>query len=274
MIAKKGWIVIVLTLVISSTFATCATAKGPHGQAGKSNIAHLYLYEKDPDSWDIIEEGSWGKMKYELSGETFDFVFNGHNLTPFENYTLIYYPDPWPGYGLICLGSDSACENGSVHIAEKVDTGSLPIGDDTNEGAKIWLVLSSDVDCDSQQMIGWNPESYLFEYELIHFEDTDEERVDLASVDDESEESEDNEAGSEPEEAEDESQPDESEGDGEKVLSSIENKADPGKKMKFEQNNEKLREIFSNLITRMIEKGKEGTPPGVQRIFNLLSPQR
>ena len=193
MMAKKGWIVIVLTLVISSTFATCVTAKGPHGQAGKSNIAHLYLYEKDPISWNITENGSWGKMKYELSGETFDFVFNGHNLTPFENYTLIYYPNPWPGDGLICLGSDMVCEEGNVHIAEKVNTGSLPLKSDDNyeNGSKIWLVLSSDVDCDLQKMIGWTPESYLFEYELIEFTDTDERSYETEGVDDEPKESED-----------------------------------------------------------------------------------
>ena len=44
---------------------------------------------------------------------------------------------------------------------------------DANDGAKIWLVLSEDVDCDAQQMIGWNPAEYLFEYALITFDDTD-----------------------------------------------------------------------------------------------------
>ncbi len=267
MMVKKAWIVIILTLVISSTFATSVAAKGPHGRAGKSNIAHLYLYEKDPASWEIIEDGSWGKMKYELSKETFDFVFNGHNLTPFENYTLIYYPDPWPGDGLICLGSDSACENGSVHIAEKVDTGSLPIDADNNEGAKIWLVLSSDVDCDLQKMISWTPESYLFEYDLIQFEDTEEEPVELLDVDDESED----------DEEKDESGPDESEDEGEQALFSLESKVDTntqGKKMKFEQNTEKLREIFVNLILLMEERGKEDIPLGIQRIYNILSPLR
>jgi len=111
-------------------------------------------------------------MKYNLSGPEFDFVFNGHGLEPEEEYTLIYYPDPWPGTGLICLGSGVACEDGNVHIKESVDTGDMPAESDENDdGAKIWLVLSGDVDCDNAEaeMAGWQPEEYLFEYDLIAY---------------------------------------------------------------------------------------------------------
>lgn len=158
--------------------------KGPSGPAGKSKIGHLYLYEKveppqpyPPNTpWEIVEDGAWGKMKYPLQGPTFKFVFNGHGLEPEMDYTLIYYPDPWPGKGLICLGFAISNEGGNVHIMAAPDTGDLPTIDDLNhpdnpkcstciEGAKIWLVLSSDVDCDSTPtaMIGWNPTEYLFE---------------------------------------------------------------------------------------------------------------
>ena len=91
--------------------------KGPSKQAGKSNVGHLYLYEKMPDPeagredpWVIVEGGMWGKMKYDLEGPTFDFVFNGHRLPIGVEYTLIYYPDPWPGLGLICLVSGIVVE--------------------------------------------------------------------------------------------------------------------------------------------------------------------
>ena len=155
---------------------TDLSEKGPNGQAGNSNIAHLYLYEKEnfeTDGWDVVNKGAWGKMKYNLSGEMFEFVFNGHGLEAGFEYKLIYYPDPWPGNGLICLGSGVANKGGNVHIAESVNTGDLPACGDENVGAKIWLVLSSDVDCDAQEMIGWNPAEYLFEYDLIEFEDID-----------------------------------------------------------------------------------------------------
>lgn len=158
-------------LAVSMVFA-----KGPHGQAGKSNTAHLYLYEKDPDTWEIVEDGAWGKMKYNLAGSTFDFVFNGHGLELGNEYTLIYYPDPWPGNNLICFGQGTANEDGDVHIAGSVELDTdLPIEGDDNypDGAKIWLVLSSDVDCENQHMIGWHPTEYLFEHNLITFDDTD-----------------------------------------------------------------------------------------------------
>jgi hypothetical protein len=76
---------------------------------------------------------------------------------------------------LICLGTDTASQGGNVHIADRVDSGDIPKeGDENEEGGKIWLVLSSDVDCDGQQMTGWNPAEYLFEYDLMTFEQTDE----------------------------------------------------------------------------------------------------
>ena len=172
---KKYLILVLIVLLIGAL--TVGVLAGKTGQAGKSNIAHLYLHEKDPDTWEIVPDGAWGKMKYNMSGDEFDFVFNGHDLEPGLDYTLIYYPDPWPGEGLICLGSGTVNEEGDVHIAESVDTGNLPIEGDENDGAKIWLVLSDDVDCDTESWAvpwAWNPLEYLFEEDLITFNDTDE----------------------------------------------------------------------------------------------------
>lgn len=148
--------------------------KGPSGPAGRSHIAHLYLYEKDPATWEIVEDGAWGKMTYQTSGIYFSFVFNGHGLVPEKEYTLIYYPDPWPGTGLICFGTGIANEEGDIHIKGAVETcGDLPMEDDENkDGAKIWLVLSSDVNCEDLKMIGWTPTAYLFEHVLITYKDT------------------------------------------------------------------------------------------------------
>jgi len=164
---KKYLILVLIVLLIGAL--TVGVLAGKTGQAGKSNIAHLYLHEKDPGTWDIVPDGAWGKMKYNISGETFDFVFNGHGLVEGTEYTLIYYPDPWPGEGLICLGSGTVNEEGDIHIAESVDTGDLPIEGDENDGAKIWLVLSDDFDC-SGGWSAWNPTEYLFEEDLITFD--------------------------------------------------------------------------------------------------------
>ena len=192
---KKYIILVLIALLIGALFVGVLAAP-----AGKSNTAHLYLYQKtwvDPDEGDYldVDGGAWGKMKYNLEGETFDFVFNGHGLVPEMEYTLIYYPDPWPGNGLICLGEGTVNAGGEIHIAGSFDTDvDLPIEGDLNAetgtttledeatGAKIFLVPTSDVDCDSQFMSGWTgPWSgdhdgeniYLFEDELIYFDDTD-----------------------------------------------------------------------------------------------------
>lgn len=160
-------------------------AKGKHGPAGNSNIAHLYLHEKDPDTWEIEEDGAWGKMKYNLSGSTFDFVFNGHGLDADVSYTLIYYPDPWPGTGMIALGTGTADEYGDVHIMGSVNTGDLPTEDDYNhpdninndpddlDNAKIWLVVATHISGTPLQMTTWDPTNILFEYDRITFDDTD-----------------------------------------------------------------------------------------------------
>ena len=170
----------------------------PAMAAGKSDkkkkkVGHLYLYEKVPsdvccDPWDIVTDGAWGKMKYNKSGKTSDFVFNGHGLPADQNYELIYYPDKlgeqWPREDVQCLGDGGTTNGGgNIHIQGSENTGDLPnvdVGDIDGldwpaiDGAKIWLVLADDVNCDGEVFNNvWNPEDYLFEGEGIEFEDTD-----------------------------------------------------------------------------------------------------
>ncbi|MCU0653482.1 MAG: hypothetical protein MUD10_04445 [Candidatus Pacebacteria bacterium] len=163
-----------------TVFALCVVAvagpalAGPTAPAGKSNTGQLYLYEKNPADWTVVDGGAWGKMTYKLSGPAFDYVFNGHGLVPGGDYTLIYYPDkagnPWPRTDVICLGQGLANNGGNAHIANAVDTTtSLPSAADINAGAKIWLVESAAVDCAAGVMSGWNPTEYLFEGDLINF---------------------------------------------------------------------------------------------------------
>ena len=139
--------------------------RGLKGQAGNSNNAFIELWQKDPATWEIVEDGAWGKLKYNLAGAEFEFLFNGHGLEPGAEYSLIIYNDPWPGTGSVLLASGTACEYGNIHLA-----GSIELGADLAD-AKIWLVLSSDFD--GSQMVGWNPTEYLFEYDLISYDDTD-----------------------------------------------------------------------------------------------------
>jgi len=133
----------------------------------------LDLYEKDPNDWSIVGNGAEGQLIYNPCGYKFNFDFNGYGLQASTEYTLIYYPDPWPGDDLICLGSGIADGSGDLNFTGSVDTGDLPAIGDNNypTGAKIWLVLSADVDCTNDKMVGWHPTEYLFENNLITFDD-------------------------------------------------------------------------------------------------------
>jgi hypothetical protein len=151
--------------------------------------------------WPIFSgNGRVGVLHYNLWGKNFEFSFHGRNLLPNKSYTLIYYPDPWPGNGLICLGTGQTTpsENqnpknrhsrnvppGNIEIHGSLNIGtSLPASYDANfnpispsgaVGAKIWLVLSDDVQCKTTptQMTNWDPTAYLFEYNLIVYENQD-----------------------------------------------------------------------------------------------------
>lgn len=191
--------ILILTVVAMLTLLTSVAMADLNGQAKEGK---LFLVQKcdaslmntqgyDASGCPLIPSGPWpplnndryGKMDYNLWGPVFDFSFEGKGLEPFWNYTLIYYPDPWPGTNLICLGSGMANWRGDVKIKVKRDIGiSLPESYDANYnpinpsgavGAKIWLVVTGDVECGNNgtpEMTRWHPEDYLFEYNLIVYE--------------------------------------------------------------------------------------------------------
>ncbi|MHA2427640.1 MAG: hypothetical protein ACXADB_06425 [Candidatus Hermodarchaeia archaeon] len=166
---KTNAIKILGMILLLSMAIPAVYARGPSGKAGKSDIQQLYLVQKDPADWSIVEDGAWGKMTYNVA--TGKFVFNGHGLTVGWNYTLINFArvdNIWPAT-INGLGSGIVDEDGNVHIAgnyayddldydETTDTGSF-------DGFKIWLVMGADLT--GLTLSGWNPEQYLFEDDLI-----------------------------------------------------------------------------------------------------------
>jgi hypothetical protein len=185
------------TVLVTTLLATPVLAAGKNGQAGKSNIGHLYLYEKDESTWETVEGGAWGKLKYNLSGPTFKFVFNGHGLDPTEEYSLIYYADfedrytNWGGNNpgaLIASGTPN--EEGNLHLGGSIELNmDLPSAPDANidihdysgppdyyvnaHGAKIWLVPSKYYDTNEHKVTTWDPSTFLFESDLITYDDTE-----------------------------------------------------------------------------------------------------
>lgn len=195
---KRITALFVAAVVVMSLVAVGTAVAAKNGPAGNSNIAHLYLYEKNTSDWSIVDDGAWGKMKFNLAGPTFDFNFNGHGLTPDTDYSLIYYADyedRFNNYGgdnpgaLIASGTSN--EDGNIHLGGSIDLGmDLPHPDDANayfhdysgapdfyataNGAKIWLVLSDDYDAATCTVTNWvNVEDFLFESDLITYDDTE-----------------------------------------------------------------------------------------------------
>lgn len=210
MMKKTAVLVMVLMLTV---LASAAMA----GDKGGAMVGRLFLFQKcdstlaDVEGYDsmgcplvegpwpiMTENRRWGQMKYNLLGPEFRFSFQGKNLVPDMDYTLLYYPDPWPGENLVCLGSQKANDKGNlqIHGEHQFLVGDVPMGlplpDDGNYkpiadsisgavGAKIWLVSSADVQCGTEgegesavppQMLAWNPASYLFEGNLIIYQYT------------------------------------------------------------------------------------------------------
>ena len=150
------------------------TGKAVGGGKDNSPVEHLYLYEKDPITWEIVEDGAWGKVTILTHKDK--FVFNGHGLDGAldPDYSLVYYPDPWPGDGMLVLCDGTVNEDGNVLIKGEFEFDTIPTIEDENvdDGAKIWLVLSEDIaETEPYHMIGWNPEFYLFENNLINIGD-------------------------------------------------------------------------------------------------------
>ena len=177
---KKFLVLVLVVAMMAALVVTPVMAAGKNGQSGKSNVGHVYLYEKDAD-WEIVADGAWGKYNYKLNGAgnstEVSGVFNGHGLEVGVDYSLIYYPEvapnPWPadGFAVIVIGSGLSNEDGDVHITGTAVVGAPDTQPDEGDyigetGDKIWLVLSTDLT--GSVMTGWNPSEYLFESALIN----------------------------------------------------------------------------------------------------------
>lgn len=77
---------------------------------------------------------------------------------------LMYFPDGWPGTGLICLGGGTIDDKGDIYLQGSVNTGNLPAPYDENPAAKIWLALLEEIRCDVvSKMTGYrNQKDYHF----------------------------------------------------------------------------------------------------------------
>jgi len=130
-------------------------------------------------------DGMQGTLTYNLTSPTFDYKFEATGLTGSTDYSLIYYADPWPGDGVthdtgVLIAKFTAASgiipstSGSINLG--MDLPQWPSDQNHPEGAKLWLVPSSDYSTVTPgvkgHMTAWNPANYLFETALITYEDT------------------------------------------------------------------------------------------------------
>ena len=115
-------------------------------------------------------------LLFERAAPTFNYRLTAHGLQARQDYTLIYFPAPWPGDNLRCIGQAHSNRSGMLRLHGRVDLNTgLPVAADDNypHGASLRLVLSSDVDCESRRFVDWHPGAYLFGRRLIRYTDTD-----------------------------------------------------------------------------------------------------
>ena len=144
------------------------TGPGPVGATGI-----LAMDNKDPITWEPIADGISGTLTYNTSGPTFQYTFSGTGLQNIS-YSLIYYADPWPGNHPGALIGSGTASGGNLSLSGSPELSmNLPAPGDANypAGAKIWLVPSSDYDAGSKALTAWNPTQYLFEMNLISYND-------------------------------------------------------------------------------------------------------
>lgn len=186
---KKSWKVgvpITLVVLMASAVMFATTKKAAHDPGHKGHKrAMLRLENKDPNTWNVIRDRTFGTLIYEKEGSKFGYLFFGHGLQRKTAYSLIYYADKpdrfvnWGGnYPGALIASKKTDRWGTLTMAGCIELNmDLPCPPDTNyaEGAKIWLVPSDDYNATLTKMIAWNPTEYLFETELMTYDDTDKE---------------------------------------------------------------------------------------------------
>ena len=173
---------------------TCANGYNPVYPGTRT----LILDNKNPQGWQRITDVVLGTLTYKTADDDFEFTLNYTGLTVGTSYSLIYYADQqnrfvnWGGdtigeviYAFIPTNSDGTTGLQNVNLGKDLPdpadwNGSgaanycaTPDNYNTCRGAKIWLVPTSNLTGGtSLPLNAWNPSTYLFETDLINYNDT------------------------------------------------------------------------------------------------------
>ncbi len=117
-------LVLLLTFGAGSSFSQTKTQIILTGEAGKSSEGFLDFFEMD-SLGKVVVNGAQGKLRYNLSGPSFKFSFNGRKLLPGLDYTLIRSREPeitWPNRYEV-LGKATADSYGNLTITDSYKFG-------------------------------------------------------------------------------------------------------------------------------------------------------
>jgi hypothetical protein len=170
--------------------------------------ATMDLENKNTSTWVPIVDGIGGTLGYNLSGPTFDYGLNATGLAD-GDYSMIYYADTGDRYddwgGVVATGvgrviGTGVSSGGVLMISGSVELNmDLPCLPDANAyfydytqapdgyanatGAKIWVVPTSVLTSGAMPVSTWTPnDNWLFETNLINYDDTDVAPLDLIAI--------------------------------------------------------------------------------------------
>jgi len=135
---------------------------------------HIYMTMKTPVPTGPYPwvDGAWGRLNVNNNHQ--NFVFNGHELCPGDEYTLMYYYEVWPEG--IYLGEGTINCEGDIHIdgylpdcLPTYDYGTPTSDEYDGIGGKVWLIPSEYVTDGSNGLVtfSWHPTEILFETSLL-----------------------------------------------------------------------------------------------------------
>ena len=155
---KKILIAITVVLVLVMALVVPVMAAGqPKDTPANDNGKTIYLYPKDADGpddvadteddWCIVWDGRWAKVTY--GNDNVNCA--GHGLTPGDEYALVV--NGWPG---TVIGMGTVNNGGNIQVSGECEL---------QDGDKIWLVPAGQTD--GEKMTGWDPDTILFEHDLV-----------------------------------------------------------------------------------------------------------
>ena len=152
---------------------------------GPKGYQTTLVLDNKTTNWVPIDDDIKATMTYKTSGEKFDYSLAGTVKNTSTEYCLIYYADPWPGDGTdhstgALIGKATSDGSGNISIGStQIELGTdLPNSKDQNyPGAKVWLIPCTHYNTATPgaqgKMIEWTHSEYLFDMNLITYDDTD-----------------------------------------------------------------------------------------------------